>query len=191
MMKAYESYSDIELLSYLKAGDHLAFNEIYDRHWEKLYQQAFRLLRDEATTLDVLQEIFTWLWANREQVRLKSFAGYLAMAVRYKMANYIRHGKVKLDAFKKIADESLKELNTTVDSYEVKELQTIIEQFTAQLPTRCREIFHLSRSAWLTNPEIAERLQLSEKTVENQLTIALKKLRLHLAKHSHLFFLFL
>ena len=77
------------------------------------------------------------------------------------------------------------------DSIEVKEMMQIITHFTNQLPERCREVFLLSRRENLNNKEIAERLNISVKTVENQMTIALKRLRSSLARISSFLLLFL
>lgn len=189
MSLPYGALDDSQLQTLLKIGDRKAFTEIYDRLWEKLYQQGFRILQDRDAAMDVLQEVFVWIWENREHLKIKSFESYLKMAVRYKVANYFRHNKVKIEVHERIKIEREKLLNEEA-LLELKELRFVIDQFTAQLPKRCGEIFHLSRNEWLTNPEIARKLNVSEKTVENQLTIALKKLKVHLAKNAHLLFLF-
>src|SRR5690606_21573826 len=77
----------------------------------------------------------------------------------------------------------------TDDSLEVKQLQAIITSLTENLPPRAKEIYLLSRQQYLSNKEIAERLQISEKTVENQLTIALRRLREGLGRMSFWTFL--
>lgn len=190
MSVRYDALDDSQLQTLLKIGDKSAFAEIYERLWEQLYQQGFRILQDRDAAMDVLQEVFVWIWENRMHLEIKSFESYLKMAVRYKVANYIRHDKVKMVVHERIKIER-ESLLSEEETLELKELRLVIHQFTAQLPKRCGEIFHLSRSEWLTNPEIARKLNLSEKTVENQLTIALKKLRIHLAKNAHLLLLFL
>jgi len=190
MLIAYGSLDDCQLQALLKIGDRRAFTEIYDRLWEKLYQHAFRILQDRETAMDVLQEIFVWLWENRQTLKIRFLEGYLKMAIRYKVANYLRHDKVKIQVLERVKLEQETPWSEE-EPFELKELKLVIDQFTAQLPRKCGEIFYLSRHEWLTNPEIAKKLQLSEKTVENQLTIALKKLRMHLAKNAHLLLFFL
>jgi len=193
-MICYSSLNDQQLRTLIKIGDHRAFTEIYDRYWENLYQHAFSIMQDRELSLDVLQEIFVWLWDNRQGLQVNSFEAYLKMAVRYKIANYIRHDKVKMHVFKTItqnaADADAYSDTSSIAALELKELRLVIDQFTEQLPNRCKAVFHLSRNEWLSNPEIAQKLQVSEKTVENQLTIALKKLRIHLAKYAHFLFFF-
>ncbi|MBG6235270.1 RNA polymerase sigma factor (sigma-70 family) [Pedobacter sp. CAN_A7] len=120
---------------------------------------------------------------------ISSLKGYLCAAAKYKLISYIRKGKVKQDFFTKIKD--LPDSYTIEENLEVKELQQIIGQITDQLPIKCREIFRMSRNEHLSNKVIAERLGLSEKTVENQITIALKKIRSALGNRSYYIFLLL
>ncbi|WP_334641563.1 RNA polymerase sigma-70 factor [Pedobacter sp. CAN_A7] len=168
----------------------IAFDEIYDRHWPKLYQSSFNVCRDREISMDVCQEVFIWLWEHRNSVHMiSSLKGYLCAAAKYKLISYIRKGKVKQDFFTKIKD--LPDSYTIEENLEVKELQQIIGQITDQLPIKCREIFRMSRNEHLSNKVIAERLGLSEKTVENQITIALKKIRSALGNRSYYIFLLL
>lgn len=171
----YSNLSDPELISLLKEGDELAFTEIYKRYWEFLYQSCYSILKDSDTCDDIVQEIFVWLWANKEKHITDSFKPYLYAAAKYKVANLIRHGKVK-DAFFE-RSVYLNQLSADENVMELKELKEIIAQFTSGLPERARMIFHLSRNELLSNKEIAERLGISEKTVENQMNINLKKLK--------------
>ncbi|QNL49584.1 RNA polymerase sigma-70 factor [Olivibacter sp. SDN3] len=189
-MISYDSCNDLQLLKLIQIGDHQAFNEVYNRHWEMLYQFTYRMVQDRGLSMDILQEVFVWLWEHRQKLRVNVFKTYLSVAVRYKVANYIRHNKVKVLAFKDITYKTTNYTSFT-DMLDLKELQYIIQQFTDSLPNRCGEIFHLSRNEFLTNQEIAKKLDISEKTVENQITIALKKLRVHLANNNHLLFFFL
>ncbi|WP_316791874.1 RNA polymerase sigma-70 factor [Pedobacter frigoris] len=182
-MSVYKSHSDQQLLDLLQLSDRTAFDEIYDRHWPKLYQSTFNVCRDRETSMDVCQEVFIWFWEHRSSVNIvSSVKGYLFAAAKYKLIGYIRKGKVKENFFAKI--ETLPETYTIEENLEVKELQHIIERITGQLPEKCKEIFKLSRNEHLSNREIAEKLGLSEKTVENQITIALKRIRSSLSHMS-------
>lgn len=182
-MAAYQLLDDPALTALLRSGDHAAFNEIYDRHWQILYQAAYNLLKDKDDAHDVVQEIFVWLWTNRESQYTDQLLPYLRAAVKYQIAKMVRHSKVK-NAFYDHTVANYKPGATEEQSMEVRELKKIIEAFTAALPQRAREIYRLSREEMLTNRQIAERLQISEKTVENQMTINLRKLRGALGKMS-------
>jgi len=181
-MLNYTTCKDDELLAFIKEGDENAFTEIYNRYWETLYRSAFHFLKDRDICMDVLQEVFIWLWNRRTQLQVTSLKSYLYSAIKYKIANCIRDGKTRGNLYN-TADANLPDISFVDSSLEVAELKRIIEQFTESLPDRCKEVFHLSRGEYLNNKEIASKLNISEKTVENQLTIALKRLRLKLNRY--------
>ncbi|WP_341833925.1 RNA polymerase sigma-70 factor [Chitinophaga pollutisoli] len=189
-MGANSTYTDSELLTLLRAGDRQAFEEIYRRHWKNMYRTAYLVLHDDAASTDIVQDIFVWCWEKRAIMQVASLGGYLSMAVRYKVANYIRREKVRAGFFAEAEKLRLPE-GAHEFTLELKELRSIIAQFTEELPGRCRDIFYLSRFEYLSNKEIAARLGISEKTVENQLTIALKRLRMRLGSFSAWMVLFL
>ena len=91
MQEAYEyaEYGDVDLLRLISQGDKAAFDILYRRHWEFLYLSAFRVLKDRETCMDVLQEVFIWLWEHREDCRIVRVRPYLHAAVKYKITNYI------------------------------------------------------------------------------------------------------
>jgi RNA polymerase sigma-70 factor (family 1) len=182
------NFSDQELSIQLRNGDNSAFTEIYNRYWECLYKVSYSVLKDSDACDDIVQEIFVWLWLNREKQYTDSFKSYLYAAVKYKVANVIRHAKIK-EAFFTYALETYKEAVNDENCIEVQELKAIIINFTENLPERARIIFHLSRNEYLSNREIAESLGITEKTVENQMNISLKKLRISLGKMSFWSFL--
>lgn len=178
----YESYEDGKLLKLITRGNQTAFTVFYRRYWEEMYQSAFYVTRDEEISMDVVQEVFVWLWENRNQWNINHPGSYLRAAVKYKIANVIRSKKLRTTAF-----ERWQEMNSNIQisisgEIEVRELRRVIFDFTGQLPPRCQEIFRLSRFEHLSNREIAHKLNISEKTVENQITIALRRLRRHLGR---------
>lgn len=174
-MSNYTNKIESELLSLTKEGDSNAFNELYNRHWEVLFRYAYNLLRDKDVCMDILQEIFAWLWEYRSEWELESCRGYLLTAVRFKATNFIRNNKTKdafLEKFAKIPKQISYDL-----SLELEDLKTYLNTFSETLPPRAKEIFQLSRFSQLSNKEIAQKLNISEKTVKNQITISLKKLK--------------
>eukprot|EP01133_Synstelium_polycarpum_P009291 gene9291-10895_t len=182
-MVVYTELSDNELTVLLRRGERLAFNEIYNRHSEYLYRFAFNILKEEEECTDAIQDIFVWLWENREKVQATSLKSYLCAAVKYKLARVIRGSKRRAEILSAHPDVK-EEACYTEDALEVKELKSLISQFTGALPPRAKEIFEMSRNEYLSNKEIAVRLGISEKTVENQMTIVLKKLKSNLGKMS-------
>lgn len=177
-MITYTTYSDPQLLVLLSQDNQQAFEAIYSRHWEDLYKTAFFILRDNNACKDIVQDIFIWIWERRKELEIQTLKSYLKAAVKFKVANYIRSGNIRESFF----DEMTKFIPSTSSPTskefgEIKELAAIIQQAISQLPEKCREIFKLSRDEHLSNHEIAERLGVSIKTVENQMTIALRRIR--------------
>jgi RNA polymerase sigma-70 factor (ECF subfamily) len=189
-MSLYSKYNDTELVLLIREGNADAFAEIYNRHWEELLRSAYRILREKDACMDVLQEVFVWYWTHRDSLILNSVKAYLHVAVKFQVANYIRRAKVR-DRY--VQKTELLQLEESHDEnlLELKEFKAMLAGFTADLPDRCREVFHLSRNEHFSNKEIASKLGISEKTVEMQITIALKRLRLQIDKHSAFLFFFL
>jgi RNA polymerase sigma-70 factor (ECF subfamily) len=183
-LEKYCHLSDNDLIRLLNKGDEAAYKLLYDRYWPVLYESAYNILRDRNSSMDLLQEIFVWLWVHRKDLRINNLRGYLLSAVKFKIANYFRDNKVRNSIFAELEIKHLNDIPFYDDSLEVKELKEIIIQFTSQLPQRAKQIFHLSRIEHLSNKEVAQRLGISEKTVENQMTTNLRKLRLKMGRMS-------
>src|SRR5690606_9536396 len=178
-MSDYSKLDDERLLTLMKEGNESAFTEIYNRYWEDLYRFAYHLVKDRDSSMDVLQDVFIWIWNHRLEIDVTSLKSYLYSAVKYKIANYIRDGKTRINLHNRLTDHAASP--SFVDSsMELAELKAVIEQFTDRLPGRCKELFTLSRSFYLNNKEVVVELNIFEISVENQLTIAFSRLRLKL-----------
>jgi len=176
--------TDQELISLLCQGNEDAFSSLYERHWADLYKFAFFILRDKDACRDLIQDVFVWIWEHRQGLVIASPKSYLKAAVKYKVANYIRSGNIRESFFEEAARfNSSGSMPGSEEFAELKELNNIIQNVVTNLPLKCQEIFRLSREANLTNREIAEQLGISVKTVENQITIALHRLRTHVEPH--------
>lgn len=174
----YLSYTDAELLSLLPEDNQQAFEALYSRHWETLYKAAFFILKDQHACKDIVQEVFVWLWQHRHGLAIRSLPAYLRSAVKFKVANHIRSGVTRSGFLEELAARHLSDAGwSAAELAEANELRTMIEGGISTLPDRCREIFRLSREEHLSNREIASYLGISVKTVEVQMTLALKKLR--------------
>lgn len=177
-MTSYHSFTDSELTTLLKKGDLIAFNEIYKRFQGLLYIYACKIVKNNDDAEDIVQEVFLYLWDKRYTIAISnSISVYLYKAVQYKFMNLLDHKKVRTD-YKNSFDQFLEKGEFITDHYiRYKEFSQQIEQEVKALPDKMREIFELSRKHHLTRKEIAERLDLSEKTVKNQINNALKILR--------------
>lgn len=177
-MNAYSSYNDSELLALLSQDDQEAFDMLYSKHWPALYKSAYFILKDQDACKDVVQDIFIWLWEHRKHLEINSLKSYLHAAVKFKVSNYIRSGTIRESFFEQLVKFAPPALSPTAEEVaEIKEMNAIIQQAISNLPFRCREIFKLSREEQLSNQEIANRLSISVKTVESQMTIALRRIR--------------
>lgn len=174
-MNRIKQKSDEELLEAVRRDDRIAFEEIYFRYWKKLYISAYQILRDSPASEDIIQEIFIQLWQKRSSNAIDNPVAYLFTAVRFQVFKAIRDGKSRNDL--SIQAEEFFERNKIEDHIHEKELDKRLEESIATLPEKCREIFIMSRKEHLSVKEIAERLNISPKTVENQITIALRKIR--------------
>ncbi|GGF24674.1 RNA polymerase sigma-70 factor [Echinicola rosea] len=167
--------SDQELLLLVKEGNTLAFDELFNRHWEVLYLRSFSLLRDPATCEDIVQDVFLKIWQNRDTIQISHFNSYLQTSARNGALKFL--AKQKLEARHLNTISTLELLYHTEDEMDAKELESEVLASLEHLPKRCREIFVLSRFNNMSNGEIAKKLMLSHRTVENQLYRAIKHLR--------------
>jgi RNA polymerase sigma-70 factor (family 1) len=180
-MSSFQVYSDQQLVALLKAGDELAFNEIYSRYSLRLYYQANQMLRDQEAAKDLVQELFITLWGSAVQLKPDiNLAGYLYVAVRNRVFKLIEKGKVRNDYLSAIAKYATEISTQTMDELNEKELQLILQREIDLLPPRMREIFEMSRQQNLSHSEIALQLGISDKTVKKQINKVLKILRLKL-----------
>lgn len=177
-MNAHKGYSDQELVRLLRHGNRDAFVELYERYWFMLYGSGFKILNNKEAVKDIVQDVFVWIWENRSTLHITYVKAYLKAALRFKIANYIRSGTIRDHFFDQFTHLSLhKDAPSSEEMIELKELRQVVHDSILQLPEKCREVYRLSREEGLNNRQIADRLGISIKTVENQMTIALKRLR--------------
>lgn len=183
--------TDPELVSLLKEGDKEAYAEIYNRFKGVLYIHAFRLLQDKEEAKDVVHEIFSRLWTKREQLNFTiGLSAYLYASVRNLIFDQIARKKVESEYLSSLQAFIKEDDYITDHLIREKELVAMIDREIAELPAKMREVFELSRKANLTHRQIAEQLDISEKTVKKQVNNALKTLRVKLGTYTFLAFFF-
>jgi RNA polymerase sigma-70 factor (ECF subfamily) len=179
-----------EMLRRLSEGDQTALTSIYQRFWQSLFVSAYNIIKDKKACEDIIQEIFLQLWLKRENLQIReSLKAYLLAATRYQVFRYIKKAPLSQELF-----EHLEERFAVPPSDQIlmqKDLSKQVDKIVGSLPEKCQQIYRLSRQEYLSHKEIAERLNISTKTVENQLTIALRRLRLSLEKWSFVIIFFL
>ena len=158
------------------------YKRTFEEYYNPLCNFAFKIVNRKDLAEDVVQEVFVQIWQKRENIKLKaSIKNYLFQSTRNKAIEILRKKKLEND-YKE------HELSLKTEAYEIEEeannymLKERLKRSIRQLPPKCQEIFVMSKMNGLTYAEIAEELDLSVKTVENQMGRALKLLREMLLK---------
>ena len=167
--------SDTQLLNLIAKGNQMAFSEIYERYWESLLHAAAKVLKDKTAAQDAVQEVFIDIWRKRSSISIENVPAYFHKAIQYKVISQIR--KARLPLAKLDFVHHFLETNDTEEALHFNELTTILENAIDQLPDKCGTVFRMSRYEQLSNKEIAEKLDLSVRTVDNHIGNALKNLR--------------
>jgi RNA polymerase sigma-70 factor (family 1) len=176
-MRKYQKYEDLELTILLREGNTEAFAEVYDRFFSSLYYHALSRLRDSAEAKDAVQDLFINLWNKRETANYTNLSNYLFTAIRNKIINIVAHKDVKSRYLLNIP--TTLHIETSITDHRVRERQlaTLIDREIAQLPSKMREVFEMSRKQHLSHKEISEKLGISEQSVRSHIKNALKILR--------------
>jgi RNA polymerase sigma-70 factor, ECF subfamily len=160
------------------------FEQLFELYYEGLCRIVFPILKDQAAAEDVVQDVFVKLWLRRDELsEITNFQAYLYKSVVFRALDYLRKRKTEglMKEELKVVHSKIQEPDTTLEQ---KELRSAIAQGLEKMPEQMQMIFHLSRFSGLKNREVAEQLKISIKTVESNLSKALKILAEHLAKLS-------
>ena len=184
---------DFILIQQLRDVKEVAFHTLFKKYFSALTLFSYKILKDEDMARDVVQTVFTKFYEQRETLDIRiSLKSFLYQSVRNRSLNELKSQQIKNRHHENIFVQST-ELSDDGDAFmEEAELEMKIVQAIGQLPGQCRKIFEMSRMEGMTNSEIADDLNLSKRTVETQISKALKTLRIHLQEFlpSFLFFLF-
>src|ERR1019366_8153342 len=189
-MNEYQIYENKLLVELLSKGDHLAFSEIYSRFWQKLFVVAHNRLKEKYEAEDIVHDVFSSLWANRNKIQIESLENYLATATKYMVLSKIKRKELQR-IYYKTSSQSNPVFELSVEtSMHCKRILEIVKIEVEKLPEKCKLIFKYSREEGMPVKQIAQELSISSKTVENQLNKALKKLKLATKTFSGFLFFF-
>lgn len=177
-MLAYSGLKDEQLIALLIQDDEAAFRALYEKYWQRMLIKAYTQLNSQEDAEEVVQDAFINLWKRRSRLQLKfSFHTYIAAVVRYEVMAKIALNKTR--EYSALQDEHLESLadDATRQWLAFDDLYEEIEQAVQALPEKCQLVFRLSRENGLSEKQIAENLNISQKTVEAHMTKALKSLR--------------
>ena len=170
---------DIELLNGLKQNQISAFNTIYQRYSKALYVYLLHKLKNADQCNDVLQDIFITIWEKRAQIEIDiSIKAYLYQAARFKIIDIYRRDARYQHYLAELA-EYIVDADTITDRIDHRQKLAEIEMAVNNLPEKMREIFILSRFEHQTTRDIASKTNLSPQTVKNQISKALRILRVN------------
>ncbi|KXX72075.1 RNA polymerase sigma-70 factor [Flammeovirga sp. SJP92] len=182
--------TDIELLQLLFEEENLsAFDEIYERYFERLFRYGNQILNNQQLSEDIIQEIFVTLWTKKDVLQITHLNAYLHQAVKFQTAKHFRKAVLTEEQLE-LAEKIFSQQNTD-DLVIVNELTEEVNHLIATLPHRCKEVFQLSRFEHLSNQEIATKMNISIRTVETHISNALKFLKENISVTSMLLFYFL
>ncbi|WP_025763609.1 RNA polymerase sigma factor [Dyadobacter tibetensis] len=179
---SYEGiHHDKELILLLREGDASAFSEIYQRYWKALLNAAFKRLQDLEQAQDIVQNIFTDLWERKRSLEIENLQAYLHTAVRFQVIKMVSRSQER-SYFVDQLPVSLACSSYADDSIREAEARALFECWVATLPEKRREIFLLHYMEGHNTSDIALMLDISQKTVQNQLTTASHSLKGQLGK---------
>lgn len=175
---AKENMTDAELLKMLQTDSENAIELIFNEHYAYLCRVCNNMIRDGEQSEDIVQEVFHDFWKKRNSIDINtSVRAYLKRAVVNKTLNYIRDKKFKYQEEVDDHQDIFSSQPTILEQMDLEVLEEKIGNAIDALPERCRIIFTMSRFEEMSYKEIAGNLDISIKTVENQISKALRLLR--------------
>ena len=180
------------LIERLQKRDEAAFEQVFKKNYKSLHAYSYTMLKDDAAAEEMVQNVFYKLWERTGTITITgSIEAYLYKAVYHETLNYLKHLKVRSEHQLFVSHRMKGETEPAAKKMQAKELEARLREAMNDLPEQCRTIFQLSRFEELRYREIAEQLNISVKTVENQMGKALKILRLKLVDFLALILLFM
>lgn len=166
--------SDAELYAGIKNGNKRSFDLLFRRYYSALCKFAFLYVKDSDQSQELVQDVFVAVWQEASSRSVDNIKSYLFTTVKNQALNHIaaekRHASLLQANYSQQAED-------TANEADIEAFNTLLHQKMADLPEKCREIFMLTKLEGLSYEEVADYLQVSVKTIENQMGIAFKKLR--------------
>jgi RNA polymerase sigma-70 factor (ECF subfamily) len=167
-----------ETIASIQKDDEKAFHRLFDAYYPRFLQLACHITRSEVLAEEVVSDVFVKIWNNRQQLgRIENLPAYFYTAIRNQSLSY--HAK-KGDSHEQLttSDQNAEADPETPEAILLdQELSALIQSVVANLPARCRIIFQMVKEDRLTYKQVAELLQISPKTVQAQMVIALQRIK--------------
>lgn len=170
------------LLKGIANGDESAYKELFVRYYAQLVVFARKVIYDDDLARDLVQDVIVGFYEKRKEIKIhSSLQAHLYQSVRNRCLNQIKHSQIRRDHHANIYQTKKNDEAFVEDKLQETELEQRIYSVIQALPTQCKKIFEMSRFEGVSNQEIADKLDLSKRTVETQISKALKVLRTQLA----------
>ncbi|MBB6126133.1 RNA polymerase sigma factor [Mucilaginibacter lappiensis] len=179
-----------EDIKQLIAGDETVFRLVYGLYSSKIYKLAYRFLKDQELSEEIVQETFITFWLNRDKLDPDvDLWPYLYVITKRLSINSLKQIYKSTDNLKLLIQRTILEHNPTEEHMAAEDLKIFTQKIIDQLPRQQQLVFKLSRNEGLSYKEIADKLQISQHTVRNHMIQALKTLKTHLKSADLIFFL--
>lgn len=167
-----------ELLARLASEDVRAFEVIFKEYYSKVYAFAIGLVKEPDDADDITQLVFIKLWNYKQRLGMvRNLDAYLYQITRNTFLDFIEKRKLKQHGFDLERLAEMSDTDSPLEELAANELKLLVDMVVANMPDQRKRIYKLSREQGMSNQEIAEALNISKKTVENHLNLALKELK--------------
>jgi len=181
-----QPYNEQELLLRIATGDHLAYREIFERYWNKVYAIGLRLSKSPELAKDLAQETFIKIWNNRDKLpAVTNFSAFLFTVARHLAIDHLRKKVFTTNNEDYLVEYFSDETITPHEKAEYKELEKLLNSAVNNLPTQLQQVFRLSRFEGLSHAEIALRMNITRITSKSYMVRALYAIRKYLSQYNN------
>lgn len=184
-MKLLKDINDSDLAHRIKYGEKEAYEQLFKRYAPRIFNFSLTYLKNNADAEELVQDVFMKVWEKRVTLdagqNIKAYLFKIAVNTIY---DFIRRKNIETSFNEFTLANSQNSSNSTWDTVVYNEMQTRINNLISEMPEQRRRVFHLSKKKGLTNDQIAQKLNLSKRTVENQLYRAISFLKENLKNES-------
>jgi RNA polymerase sigma-70 factor, ECF subfamily len=166
---------DLLIWEQIRSDSEVAFTEFYNQQWQRCFSLAYKILQDQKLSEDLVQDIFINLWSRRKSLELQHPEAYLTQMIKNKVFTTLSRAHIPERNIEIL--ETLLQQSSPEDQYILNELRTKIHEVEEELPPRCKQVYQLRRYEGKSVAEIAQKLDMSARTVENHLYQANRTLK--------------
>lgn len=187
-MSSIQLTDEKDLLIKISNGDKQAFTIIFNHYQKFVYSFSKRLSRSEEMALNIVQDVFLKIWANREKLsEIDNFAGYLNRIVRNHSFNVLRELSSKINNTVELEEAYYEPEYSTLQTLDYNETVRLVQEALDALSPQQRKVYELCHQQGLKYEDVAILLGISKQTVHSHMKISLSKIRKHLKENMCLF----